>query len=101
MTIYRIAQEALNNVEKHSRATHAEIRLSCTRNYAQLVVRDNGRGFELSDSKKLGWGLQNITERATLLAGNVNIVSASRKGAKISVRIPLEARSRPGVRKPK
>lgn len=96
LTIYRIAQEALNNVEKHSKASRVAMNLGCPRNaQVVLVVRDNGKGMAPEARKSRGWGLQNITERAALLKGNVEIDSAYRKGTKISIRIPLESNSRP------
>jgi PAS domain S-box-containing protein len=94
LTIYRIAQEALNNVEKHSNASHLMASLSCPRNtHLVLIVRDDGKGFAPGARKGAGWGLQNITERAALLKGNIDIEAAPRKGAKILVRIPLKTES--------
>jgi PAS domain S-box-containing protein len=91
LSIYRIAQEAMNNVEKHSSAAHVSISLSCPRNSdVRLIVRDDGKGFAPEARKGPGWGLQNMTERAVLLKGRVEVESAPRKGAKITVRIPLE-----------
>jgi two-component system, NarL family, sensor kinase len=102
LTVYRIAQEALNNVEKHSRAANVTISLTCPRNtHVALVVRDDGKGFVPAERKGAGWGLQNITERAGLLKGNVKVESAHRKGAKISVDIPLKTESRVGGPKAK
>jgi PAS domain S-box-containing protein len=91
LTIYRIAQEALNNVEKHSKAAHVAIGLSCPGNaHVVLIVRDDGKGFAPEARQGAGWGLQNMTERAALLKGTVEVDSAPRKGARITVRIPLE-----------
>jgi PAS domain S-box-containing protein len=102
LAVYRIAQEALNNVEKHSKAAHVTISLNCPRNtHIVLVVRDDGKGFVPAERKAAGWGLQNITERAGLLKGNVKVESAHRKGAKISVEIPLKTDSRVGGAKAK
>jgi PAS domain S-box-containing protein len=95
LSIYRIAQEALNNVEKHSSARHAAITLNCPRNtHVVLVVRDDGKGFTPEGRQGSGWGIQNMTERAALLKGTVEVESARRKGAKITVRIPLEVAPR-------
>jgi len=95
LTLYRIAQEALNNVEKHSNATQVVMTFSCSRNsHLVLIVRDNGKGFVLEKRRTAGAGLQNITERAALLKGNVDVHSAPGKGVKVTVRIPLETNSR-------
>jgi PAS domain S-box-containing protein len=94
LSIYRIAQEALNNVEKHSRAGHVAVSLSCPRNaHVNLIVRDDGKGFVPRTGKGPGSGIQNMMERAALLKGVVEVESARRKGAKVTVRIPLEADS--------
>lgn len=93
LTIYRIAQEALNNVEKHSKARGVSITLSCPRNNkVVLVVRDDGKGFVRERHNGGGWGLQNMTERASLLNGSVQIESAAGKGTRLSVRIPIESK---------
>lgn len=102
LTIYRIAQEALNNVEKHSEAERVGITLNCPRkSHVVLAVRDDGKGFVPERPKGAGWGLQNISERAALLKGTVEIESARDKGAKISVRIPLNGEPRSRKRKTK
>jgi two-component system sensor histidine kinase UhpB len=90
MTLYRIAQEALNNVEKHSRAAQMGMTLNCARTHVLLAISDNGRGFKprTTGGGKSGWGLENMTERAGLLGGNVEIAS-SKKGTKIAVRLPF------------
>jgi PAS domain S-box-containing protein len=94
LTIYRIAQEALNNVEKHSKAAHVAISLRCPRNaHVLLIVRDDGNGFAPDARQGAGWGLQNMSERAALLKGTVEVDSAPRKGARITVQIPLETDS--------
>lgn len=91
LTVYRIAQEALNNVEKHSKAAHVAISLRCPRNvHVLLIVRDDGKGFAPEARKGSGLGLQNMTKRAGLLKGTIEVDSAPRKGARITVQIPLE-----------
>jgi PAS domain S-box-containing protein len=87
MTLYRIAQESLNNVEKHSRASRVELALNRSRARIGLTVRDNGRGFVRGDGG--GSGLQNMTERAAMFRGRVLITSISGVGTKITVTIPL------------
>lgn len=90
LTIYRIAQESLNNVEKHSRARRATLSLNGSHD-TDLVftIQDNGKGFVRGGERPAGWGLQNITQRAALLKGHVEIQSAPGKGTRISVHIPI------------
>jgi signal transduction histidine kinase len=96
MTLYRIAQEAFNNVEKHSQATRAEVILSSTQSHALLVIRDNGKGFRPQDvsRRESGWGLQNMNERARLLGGSLEVTSSLNKGTSISARIPFANHSK-------
>jgi len=94
MTLYRIAQEALNNVEKHSGAKKVTITLTHSRAEIRLIVRDNGKGFRPSSNGKSGWGLQNMNERATLLGGVFEASSFPGRGTTISVRIPLHGENR-------
>jgi PAS domain S-box-containing protein len=92
LTIYRIAQEALANVEKHSRATSVRIELNCLRTQVLLLICDNGKGFARrpASGTKSGWGLENMNERATLLGGTFEVTSLPRKGTRIVVRLPLK-----------
>jgi PAS domain S-box-containing protein len=91
LTLYRIAQEALNNVEKHSRASRAELILACTSSHVLLTIYDNGRGFrrQAAAGRKAGWGLENMNERAQLLGGKLAVKSLLEKGTKIFVSIPF------------
>jgi signal transduction histidine kinase len=68
INLYRIVQESLNNIVKHSNATAASVILTLDVNLLNLVIRDNGRGFVLlpSAGAKRGWGLTGISERARL-----------------------------------
>lgn len=96
MTLYRIAQEALNNVEKHSGATRADVNLRCTRQHVILTVRDNGRGLASRNGSELsaGWGLQNMRERASLLNGSFKTVSPPKRGTAITIQIPVAGKSK-------
>ena len=73
-SLFRIAQEILNNVAKHSGATTVVIGMTQDDRDIALVIEDNGKGFDqdqVKKSKKKGrWGLTNITERALSIGGN-------------------------------
>ena len=89
--LYRIAQEALNNVVKHAGATQVQIQLKYHENTVSLEMNDDGRGFEPETAHQSGgFGLQGIHERVQQLGGSLNIESAPLKGTRLSVRIPLE-----------
>jgi signal transduction histidine kinase len=97
LCLYRIAQEALQNVIKHSGAQHARVELSGTADAICLRIADDGSGF---DSRSLngrgaGLGLVSIRERLNLVGGAVTIDSKSPGGTRIDVRIPRSAVRRP------
>jgi PAS domain S-box-containing protein len=101
MTVYRIAQEALNNVEKHSGARRVHIALNHSKGEVRLSVADNGNGFNVSKlNGKAGWGLQNMTERARFLGGNFESKSAPGRGTKVCVNIPCRRGGGTALRKP-
>jgi len=89
-TLYRIAQEALNNAAKYSRARHVEVILERRHESVLLVVEDDGIGFEADgDVKGRGFGLVGMRERAALVGGNVEIESAPGQGTTVLVRIDV------------
>jgi signal transduction histidine kinase len=91
-TLYRIAQEALNNVAKYSRAGHVEILLERCAESVVLVVEDDGIGFDADGSSRgRGFGLVGMQERAALVGGTLEIESSPGKGTTILVRIDVPA----------
>ena len=90
-SLYRILQEALNNVYKHARATRVEIQLEKRRDFIVLVIEDNGKGFNPQSklNRKKGIGLIGMQERANLAGGKFEIESAVNRGTTIYVRLPL------------
>jgi len=87
--LYRIAQEALTNIYTHAQATQATIHLICTPAAIQLIVQDNGRGFEPDQVTHDRYGLIGINERVRLLGGQLAIESAAGAGTKVAVTVPL------------
>ncbi len=92
VTLYRIAQEALTNVMRHSRASRASVVLLRQLNSVILLVEDDGCGFDhsLPQSGHKGLGLIGMRERANLCGGSFMIESALTCGTTIRVKIPLE-----------
>lgn len=94
--LFRIAQEALNNIRKHARASKVIIRLEGGDNDVVMTVTDDGQGFKAPD-KIEGMvsagrlGLMGMHERARLLNGTLHIKSAPGKGTEITVRLPWPA----------
>lgn len=94
LTLYRIIQEALNNVEKHSEATDVTLTFFEMDTGLMLQIEDNGIGFKSPSAnasnprKKSGMGLVGIMERVAYVGGFVEFKSIPDKGAKIEVKIP-------------
>lgn len=86
--IYRIVQEALNNVSRHSGADTAKVVAHQEDGHIVLTIQDNGTGFDVDKEK--GLGLLGIEERVTQLGGDLQIVSENGRGTLISVVLPLQ-----------
>lgn len=86
--IYRIAQEALINIYKHSGATEVKIRLQAKKGLLHLLIADNGRGFHPAQNTT-GFGLQGMRERTAALGGWFEISSGPGQGCRVNVEIPL------------
>ena len=88
-TLFRITQEALNNIRKHAGIMTANLYITVTPTDVLLVVRDEGRGFEFdASSQLLSMGLQSIRDRAKEMGGTADWVSAFGQGTEILVRLP-------------
>lgn len=88
LMVFRIVQEQISNIIKHSKATNAEIKLAVTKNALNIVITDNGQGFDTKKRMK-GIGLMNITSRAEVHNGHVDIISSPGNGCTIKISIPL------------
>jgi PAS domain S-box-containing protein len=93
-TLYRIAQEALNNIAKYSRARHVEVILERRADCVLLIVEDDGIGFNVAErGNDGGFGLIGMQERATLVGATLEIESAPDQGTTILVRIAAPVRA--------
>jgi PAS domain S-box-containing protein len=88
IAVFRIVQELLNNIVKHSKATEAQISVVITKKMI-LKVEDNGIGFNVKKLTK-GFGLRNINYRVQLLNAEIEITSAPKKGTEVTILIPLK-----------
>jgi len=94
--VYRIVQEAVNNILKHSSATEATVVVKKLDTTVSLSIRDNGRGFDAaatqnSESPDVGHGLNGIKERTRILGGVFTIDSRAGQGTTLSIEIPIQA----------
>lgn len=99
LTLFRIVQEAINNIEKYAHAKTTRVQIGLQNDAIRLKIQDDGRGF---DPKKVklgkkekghGLGLTNMRERALSIGGTCEILSAPGKGTTIAVRIPYASKA--------
>lgn len=89
ITLFRILQEQLKNIIKHSNATTTQISLQTINEAVVLTITDNGRGFDPHQTRQ-GIGLTNIHERTQFYNGTVDVASAVGKGCRLTVTIPVK-----------
>ena len=96
LALFRIAQEALTNSGKYAEASETRLELSFPDGLAQLVVEDNGKGFDperlSGPSRRGGLGLYGMQERAALLGGTLALDSSPGKGTRVTAVVPLASR---------
>jgi signal transduction histidine kinase len=87
ITLYRIVQEALTNISKHSEATEVIVELQAFPEHLSLLIQDNGKGFD-PQQNTTGFGFQGMRERVTALTGYLQISSDFDRGCRITINIP-------------
>jgi two-component system, NarL family, sensor histidine kinase DevS len=88
--VYRLVQEALNNVVKHAAASRVDLTAKELEGEIRIVVRDDGSGFDPSVSTQ-GRGLTGMRERIELIGGEIEVASSPGEGTEVSARVPLQA----------
>jgi signal transduction histidine kinase len=99
--VYRIVQEALTNVSRHSGSADAIVRLRQVDDWIELEIEDHGRGLPMESERKQGWqgiGVVSMRERTELMGGAFALRPASPHGLIVSVRVPLRTAARAAVR---
>lgn len=95
LTVFRIVQEAVNNIIKHADSKNVTIALETCEKDLRLVVHDDGKGFDIaklkvrSDDMNSGFGLYSMQERVELLGGTFDISSEPGKGTRLNISIPF------------
>ena len=99
LCLYRVTQEALQNVAKHAEASQVRVVLARDGTDLVLTIGDDGRGFDLAERRGRGLGLISLDERVRLVRGRLSIDAQTRRGTEIQVVVPLaEIRDAPGNR---
>lgn len=92
LALYRILQEAIDNVARHSQAARAELRVARREGRLEAVLEDDGRGFEVEDAiQRESLGLFEMQERAAAVGGRLEIRSVPGRGTRVEASIPLAA----------
>ncbi|MBU3109561.1 sensor histidine kinase [Clostridium gasigenes] len=95
IAVYRIIQEILNNIKKHSNAKEVSVRIECGKEYISFMVKDDGIGFDLKETmaknkeKGTSYGLIGIFDRVTQLQGNIDIKSEHNRGTIYKIKLPI------------
>ena len=87
--LYRIAQELINNIIKHSNANAVSVELFKTKTHLVLTVEDDGKGFDMENMEGVGNGLNNINSRAKSVNGKIQFEQRSGRGTSATVRVPV------------
>lgn len=94
VAVFRIIQEALNNVFKHSGSKHTDVKIEKKDKLVTIEIKDDGMGFEFNKDElgkdAEGYGLLGMIERVDLIGGEIDIVSAKGQGTKIKVELSLQ-----------
>jgi PAS domain S-box-containing protein len=95
ITCYRVVQEAITNVLRHSQARHARVRVAAGERALELTVSDDGRGFDVNEARRRGvagerFGLLGMEERVALAGGRMTITSAPGQGTEIRAALPYK-----------
>jgi len=100
--LYRVAQEAFDNVERHARATRVEVTIRKLRGTARMEIHDNGRSFNVervfSDKKLKRLGLLGMRERVEMIGGTFAVESSPKTGTSVIAEIPCRHDARRSVR---
>ncbi len=89
ITIYRIVQELLSNILKHAEATEVTIQLTRHENELNIIVEDNGVGFQVDTLRTTGLGLQNVKDRVRSYSGTISFDSVVGRGTIVNIMMPL------------
>ena len=91
IALFRIAQEALNNVAKHAQATQVDLLIDADEHRMTIAIRDNGKGFDPSaaEARSTRLGMTTMQERVIAAGGSLEIESAPGKGTTLMARVPF------------
>ncbi|MEH7381357.1 sensor histidine kinase [Bacillus sp. JJ1533] len=90
VALFRMVQEAVQNALKHAEAREIAVKLEISRHHVTVIVKDNGKGFDIREKKKDSFGLIGMRERVDLLDGHLTIDSSAGAGTIVMIQVPFE-----------
>lgn len=94
VTAFRVIQECLSNIQKHAGATSVHVKLKSVGDHLELMIEDNGRGFDhdevVASAVGQGVGLLGMRERAEIVGGRLSVRSSPGKGCRVTLYVPLK-----------
>ncbi len=91
VALFRLVQESVQNAIKHAEAREIKVKLELTRNSISVVVKDDGKGFDMNMDKPESFGILGMKERVELLQGQLSIDSKVGRGTIVIIQVPLES----------
>lgn len=90
VALFRLIQEAVQNALKHAEANRIQVKLSISKDLVSVVIKDDGKGFDMSVEKEGSFGLMGMRERVELLEGALSINSAPGAGTLVLIQVPFQ-----------
>lgn len=88
--LFRVVQEGISNMLRHSKATVFSLKISQKQERVILLMEDNGIGFDITDKKTSSYGISNMKERIEEIGGRLDIIAYPNKGTRYEIRVPLK-----------
>ncbi|SFQ60924.1 Histidine kinase-, DNA gyrase B-, and HSP90-like ATPase [Priestia endophytica DSM 13796] len=88
VALFRLAQESITNAIKHADANYVTVKIEVCDSQVILIVKDDGKGFEVEEKKEQSFGIMGMKERVEILDGKLEINSAIGKGTKVMIIVP-------------
>ncbi|MBA2175553.1 sensor histidine kinase [Halobacillus locisalis] len=89
VALFRLMQESVQNALKHAEASHIKVKVEMTLQSTMIIVKDDGKGFDLNEKKDQSFGLVGMRERVDMLDGELSIDSSPGEGTIVTIQIPI------------
>ncbi|MFS8631047.1 MAG: sensor histidine kinase, partial [Bacillales bacterium] len=92
VSLFRLVQEAVQNALKHAEANEITVKVEMKNNLCTIIVRDDGKGFDVNQKKEKSFGIMGMRERVELLNGTLSIKSTIGAGTVVTIQVPINKR---------